>query len=96
MVRWLSGLSVAILLTRLLGVKFVGRNRRPPSTAGSLSDLGEGFALVHTLRVEITRLREDNERLLADREEILKVLSRVSDTLEREAVRLSARSEHFL
>jgi hypothetical protein len=93
MVLWLSGLSVAMLLAGRLGVRFLVRNRqgrRSPKMAGSLTDLSEGFALVHALRVEITRLRDENQRLLEDRKDLLKVLSHVNEILEREARRYHA------
>jgi len=54
---------------------------------GSVTDLSEGFAMVHTLRVEITRLREENERLQEDRRALLTVLSRLGELLEQEARR---------
>jgi hypothetical protein len=95
MVLWLSGLSVAMLLAGLLGVKFIVGNRqgrRLPNMAGSLTDLSEGFALVHALRVEITRLREEHERLLEERADLLRVLSRVGEILEREAARRPVRA----
>ena len=93
MVIWLSGLSVAVLLAGLLGVRFLGRHRqgrRPPKMAGSLTDLSEGFALVHALLVEITRLRDENQRLLEDQKDLRSVFSRVSEILEREARRYRA------
>ncbi len=43
--------------------------------------------MVHALRVQITRLREENERLLEERQALLSVLSRVSELLEQEARR---------
>lgn len=52
-----------------------------------MTDLSEGFAMVHALRVQITRLREENERLLEERRALLSVLSRVSELLEQEARR---------
>lgn len=54
---------------------------------GSVTDLSEGFAMVHALRVQITRLREENERLLEERRTLLSVLSHVSELLEQEARR---------
>jgi len=92
---WLSGLSVVVLLAGVLGVKFALRNRqgrRHLNMAASVTDLSEGFVMVHALRVEITRLREEHERLLEDRRDLLKVLSRVGEILEREARRFPARS----
>ena len=43
--------------------------------------------MVHALRVQITRLREENERLLEERRTLLSVLSHVSELLEQEARR---------
>ena len=90
---WASGLSVAILVAGLLGVHFVVRDRqgrRSHRMARSLTDLSEGFALVHALRMEIARLRDENQRLVEDRTDLLKVLSQVSEILEREARRCRA------
>ena len=44
--------------------------------------------MVHALRVQITRLREENERLLEEQRALLSVLSRVSEVLEQEARRV--------
>lgn len=90
MVIWLSGLSVIALMAGALGVAFAIRKRpgrRHLKMAGSVTDLSEGFAMVHALRVQITRLREENERLLEERQALLSVLSRVSELLEQEARR---------
>jgi hypothetical protein len=55
---------------------------------GSVTDLGESFALVNELRREITRLRQATARLQAERAESRTALARVADSLEREARRL--------
>jgi hypothetical protein len=97
LVIWLSGLSVVVLVAGALGVTFALRkrpgHRHLKMMGGSVTDLSEGFAMVRTLRLEITRLREENERLQEDRRALLNVLSRLGELLEQEGRRrtLSAR-----
>ena len=88
---WLWGLTVGLLLGTMLGLvlaRWPYRRREELGQAGSVTDLGESFALVNELRREITRLREATARLQADRAESRGVLARVAECLEREARRL--------
>jgi hypothetical protein len=89
-VIWLWGLTVGLLLGTILGLvlaKWPAHRREHPGRADSLTDLGERFALVKELRREIVRLRQVNARLQADRTESRAALTRVANSLEREARR---------
>jgi hypothetical protein len=69
-VIWLWGLTVGLLLGAVLGLvlaRWPYRRREQRGQAGSVTDLGERFALVNELRREITRLRQATARLQADR-----------------------------
>jgi hypothetical protein len=94
-VIWLWGLTVGLLLGAVLGLvlaRWPYRRREQRGQAGSVTDLGERFALVNELRREITRLRQATARLQADRTESLAALARVADSLEREARQLPVRA----
>ena len=89
-VGWLLGLSAAGILGAVRGVGSAVRNRqggRQPHNTGTLSDWGERLGRVYRLRLEISRLRQEIERLQEDRRDLLRVLARVGDLLEREARR---------
>jgi hypothetical protein len=65
-VIWLWGLTAGLLLGTSLGLvlaKWPYRRREQQGQAGSVTDLGESFALVNELRREITRLRQAIARL---------------------------------
>lgn len=82
---------MGLLLGTLLGLvlaRWPYRRREQRGQAGSVTDLGESFALVNELRREITRLRQTTARLQADRVASHAALARVADSLEREAKRL--------
>ena len=88
-VRW-PGLSAAGILGAVLGVGFAVRNRqgwRQPLNTGTMSDWGERLGRVYRLRLEISRLRREIERLQEDRRDLLRVLARIGELLEREARR---------
>ena len=92
---WLWGLSVGLLLGTVLGVVFARRQHRrreQRGPGGSVTDWGQSRALVYELRREIRRLSQANERLQADRTELLAALARVAEGLEREARRLPVQS----
>jgi transposase-like protein len=96
-VIWLWGLPVGLLLGTSLGLvlaKWPYRWREQRGQAGSVTDLGESFALVNELRREITRLRQAIARLQADRAASCAALARVADSLEREARRLPVQAIH--
>jgi len=96
-VIWLWGLPVGLLLGTSLGLvlaKWPYRRREQRGQAGSVTDLGESFALVDGLRREITRLRQALARLEADRAASRAALGRVADSLEREARRLPVQAIH--
>jgi septal ring factor EnvC (AmiA/AmiB activator) len=69
------------------------RRREQRGQAGSVTDLGESFALVNELRREITRLRQANARLQTDRTATRAALARGADSREREARRLRVPSK---
>jgi hypothetical protein len=92
---WLWGLSVALLLGTVLGVVLARRHHRrreQRGLGGTVTDWGESLALVYELRRAIRRLRQENERLQADRTELLTALARVAEGLEREARQLPVKS----
>ena len=94
---WLWGLTVGLLLGTLLGfllARWSYRRHEQRGQAGSVTDLGESFALVNELRREITRLRQALARLQADRAASRAALARVADSLEREARRLPVQAIH--
>jgi hypothetical protein len=96
-VIWLWGLSVSLLLGTLLGVVFAQRQQRQREQrglGGTVTDWAQSLALVYELRREIRRLSQANERLHADRTELLAALARVADSLEREVRRLPVQSIH--
>jgi hypothetical protein len=64
----------------ILGVVFAMRHEQKfQRRAGSLTEL----AFIHELRAQIKRLREDTQRLRRERAELLGVLTRLADLLER-------------
>jgi hypothetical protein len=82
---WLWGLTVGLLLGTILGLvlaRWLYGRREQRGQTGSVTDLGERFALVNELR-RITRLRQAMARLQADRAESRAALARVVDSLER-------------
>lgn len=63
----------------ILGVVFaMRREQKHGRQAGSLTEI----ALVHELRAQIKRLREDTQRLRRERDELRGVLARLADLLE--------------
>lgn len=82
---------MGLLLGTLLGLvwaRWQHRQRDHRDPGGSVTDLGESFALVNELRREITRLRQTTARQQADRAASHAALARIADSLEREAKRL--------
>jgi hypothetical protein len=64
----------------ILGVVFARRQaQQPERQAGSLTEL----AFTHGLLAQIKRLRADTQRLRKERDELLGVLARLADLLER-------------
>jgi hypothetical protein len=89
-VIWVWGLAGGLLLGTVLGVVLARRQyrrREQRDLGGSVTDWGQSRALVYALRREITRLGQANERLQVDRTELLAILTRVADFLEREVRR---------
>lgn len=76
---WLSVWWAGLLVIVILGVVFAMRGEQKRRQAGSLADL----ALVHELRAQIKRLTEDTRRLRRERDELLGVLTKLGDLLER-------------
>ncbi len=77
---WLSVLWAVLLAIVILGVLFaMRREQRRRRQAGSLTEL----AFIHELRAQIKRLTEDTRRLRRERDELLGVLTKVGDLLER-------------
>jgi hypothetical protein len=77
---WLSVLWAALLVIVILGVVLaIRREQTRGRQAGSLTEL----AFIHELRAQIKRLREDTRRLRRERDELLGVLTKLADLLER-------------
>jgi uncharacterized protein HemX len=77
---WLSVLWVGLLVVVILGVVFAMRHeQKRERQASSLTDL----AVTHELRAQNKRLREDSQRLRKERDELLGVLTRLAELLDR-------------
>jgi hypothetical protein len=73
-------LWAGLLVVVILGVVFaMRREQKRGRQTGSLTEL----ALVHELRAQVKRLRGDTQRLRRERDELLGVLSKLADLLER-------------
>jgi hypothetical protein len=82
---WLSVLLAGLLIVVIVGVVLATRHQRRREhggTGGSVSDWGEGLALAYELRREVKRLSEENQRLWAERAELVKVFGRVVEFLQ--------------
>ena len=64
------------------------RGRRQPQNNGTVSEWGESLGLVYGLRLEISRLRQEIERLQEEQRDLLRILTRVGELLERETGRI--------
>ena len=84
-----SGLWASRLLSAVLGIGFAARKpRRQRQNTGTVSDWGESFGLVYGLRREISRLRRGIERLQEEQRDLLRIVARVNELLERETRRI--------
>jgi len=85
-VFWLFVLSVGLLVVGVLGVVVATRRARQserPGLPGSSPDLGSDFARIHELQTQVKRLGDDYDRLLAERDELEAVLTRLAALLEQ-------------
>jgi hypothetical protein len=84
--RWAAGLFGTVLGFGLAVRK--RRGWRQPQNNGTVSDWGESLGLVYGLRLEISRLRQEIERLQEEQRDLLRILTRVGELLERETRRI--------
>lgn len=84
--RWAAGLLGTVLGFGLAVRK--RRGRRQPQNNGTVSDWGESLGLVYGLRLETSRLRQEIERLQEEQRDLLRILTRVGELLERETRRI--------
>jgi hypothetical protein len=78
-------------LSAVLGIGFAARKPRgwrQPQNTGTVSDWGESFGLVYGLRREISQLRREIERLQEEQRDLLRIVARVNELLEREILRI--------
>lgn len=66
-----------MILGAVLAMRRQQKRERPQ--AGSLTEL----AFIHELRAQIKRLKADTQRLRRERDELLGVLTKLADLLER-------------
>jgi len=85
-VFWLFVLSVALLVIGVLGVVVAARRARRNErlgVPGMSPDLGSDFARIHELQTQVKRLGDEYDRLLAERDELETVLTRLAVLLEQ-------------
>lgn len=85
-VFWLFVLSVALLVVGVLGVVVATRRARQNErlgVPGVSQDLGSDFARIHELQTQVKRLGDEYDRLLAERDELETVLTRLAVLLEQ-------------
>jgi hypothetical protein len=85
-VFWLFVLSVGLLLVGVLGVVVATRRARKSEQLGLPGvspDLGSDFARIHELQTQVKRLGDEYDRLLAERDELEAVLTRLAGLLEQ-------------
>ena len=85
-VFWLFVLSVALLVIGVLGVVVATRRARRNErlgVPGMSPDLGSDFARIHELQTQVKRLGDEYDRLLAERDELEAVLTRLAGLLEQ-------------
>jgi len=85
-VFWLFVLSVALLVIGVLGVVVATRRARRNErlgVPGMSPDLGSDFARIHELQTQVKRLGDEYDRLLAERDELETVLTRLAVLLEQ-------------
>ena len=85
-VFWLFALSVGLLVVGVLGVVIATRRARQSERLGLpgvSTDLGSDFARIHELQTQVKRLGDEYDRLLAERDELEAVLTRLAALLEQ-------------
>jgi hypothetical protein len=85
-VFWLFVLSAGLLVVGVLGVVVATRRARRSeqlSLPGMSPDLGSDFARIHELQTQVKRLGDEYDRLLAERDELEAVLTRLAGLLEQ-------------
>lgn len=85
-VFWLFVLSVGLLLVGVLGVVVATRRARRSEQLGLPGvspDLGSDFVRIHELQTQVKRLGDEYDRLLAERDELEAVLTRLAGLLEQ-------------
>lgn len=85
-VFWLFVLSVGLLVVGLLGVVIATRRARQSEglgLPGTSAELGSDFARIHELQTQVKRLGDEYDRLLAERDELQTVLTRLAVLLEQ-------------
>lgn len=86
-----AGLLVGVIVGVVLATRHQ-RRREQPTTGGSITDRGQSLAFAYELRREIKRLSEENQRLWAERAELVKVFGRVVEFLQQEVEKISGKS----
>jgi hypothetical protein len=85
-VFWLFVLSVGLLLVGVLGVVVATRRARRSEQLGLPGvspDLGSDFVRIHELQTQVKHLGDEYDRLLAERDELEAVLTRLAGLLEQ-------------
>ncbi|HEX5528281.1 MAG TPA: hypothetical protein VFZ82_01905 [Methylomirabilota bacterium] len=85
-VFWLFVLSVGLLVVGVLGVVVATRRARQSErlgVPGVSPDVGSDFARIHELQTQVKRLGDEYDRLLAERDELEAVLTRLAGLLEQ-------------
>jgi hypothetical protein len=85
-VFWLFVLSVGLLLVGVLGVVVATRRARRGEQLGLPGvspDVGSDFVRIHELQTQVKRLGDEYDRLLAERDELEAVLTRLAGLLEQ-------------
>lgn len=85
-VFWLFVLSAGLLVVGVLGVVVATRRARKSEQLGLPGvkpDLSSDFARIHELQTQVKHLGDEYDRLLAERDELEAVLTRLAGLLEQ-------------
>jgi hypothetical protein len=85
-VFWLFVLSAGLLVVGVLGVVVATRRARKSEQLGlpgMSPDVGSDFARIHELQTQVKHLGDEHDRLLAERDELEAVLTRLAGLLEQ-------------